>query len=43
MGGIERARASIDSGRAKNKLDALARFTQECRNFSFEEFWFLTE
>ncbi len=32
-GGIERARESINSGAAKDKLDALVSFTQACRPF----------
>jgi anthranilate phosphoribosyltransferase len=32
-GGIERARDSIDSGRAREKLNSLIDFTQRCRNF----------
>ena len=32
-GGIERAKESIDSGRAKKKLDALVAFTQQCTYF----------
>jgi len=31
--GMERARDSIDSGRAKEKLDSLVRFTQQCGHF----------
>ena len=31
--GIERARDSIDSGRAREKLDSLVNFTQQCRSF----------
>jgi anthranilate phosphoribosyltransferase len=31
--GIERAKASIDSGRAKKKLDQLVSFTQQCRSY----------
>jgi anthranilate phosphoribosyltransferase len=36
-GGIERAKASIDSGRAREKLDSLVKFTQECGIFVREE------
>lgn len=32
-GGIERAKESIDSGRAREKLDSLIRFTQDCGAF----------
>ena len=32
-GGIERAKGSIDSGRAREKLDSLISFTQQCRSF----------
>ncbi|MCJ7686297.1 MAG: anthranilate phosphoribosyltransferase [Desulfobacteraceae bacterium] len=32
-GGIERAKDSIDSGRAREKLDFLINFTQQCRSF----------
>ncbi|MCF8145205.1 MAG: anthranilate phosphoribosyltransferase [Deltaproteobacteria bacterium] len=32
-GGIERAKDSIDSGRAREKLHSLVDFTQGCRNF----------
>ena len=35
--GIERAKDSIDSGRAKKKLDALASFTQQCTYFVRKE------
>ncbi|MBL7203366.1 MAG: anthranilate phosphoribosyltransferase [Desulfobacteraceae bacterium] len=35
--GIERARDSIDSGRAKEKLDSLVNFTQRCRPFVLNE------
>jgi anthranilate phosphoribosyltransferase len=35
--GIERAKDSIDSGRAKKKLDALVSFTQQCTYFVREE------
>jgi anthranilate phosphoribosyltransferase len=31
--GIERAEHSIDSGRAREKLDSLVSFTQQCRAF----------
>jgi anthranilate phosphoribosyltransferase len=31
--GVERARGSIDSGRAGEKLDALVNFTQACKSF----------
>jgi anthranilate phosphoribosyltransferase len=31
--GIERAKASIDSGRAKKKLDQLVNFTQQCKSY----------
>ena len=31
--GIERAKVSIDSGRAKEKLKQLVAFTQQCRSF----------
>ena len=31
--GIERAKGSIDSGRAREKLDSLINFTQQCRSF----------
>ncbi|MFH0845362.1 MAG: anthranilate phosphoribosyltransferase [Pseudomonadota bacterium] len=31
--GIERAKDSIDSGRAREKLDSLVKFTQACGNF----------
>jgi anthranilate phosphoribosyltransferase len=31
--GIERAQESIDSGRAKDKLDSLVDFTQQCNFF----------
>jgi len=33
QGGIERARDSIDSGRARERLDSLVDFTQRCRTF----------
>jgi anthranilate phosphoribosyltransferase len=36
-GGVERAKDSIDSGRAREKLDALVRLTNECRNFVRDE------
>jgi anthranilate phosphoribosyltransferase len=36
-GGIERARDTIDSGRAKAKLEALISFTQTCGYFVREE------
>jgi anthranilate phosphoribosyltransferase len=36
-GGIERAKDSIDSGRAMEKLDALVHFTQQCRPFVRKE------
>ena len=36
-GGIERARDSIDSGRAQEKLDALVSFTQQCTYFVRKE------
>lgn len=36
-GGIERAADSIDSGKAKEKLNALIDFTQECRAFVRDE------
>lgn len=35
--GIERARAAIDSGRAREKLDALVSFTQQCTYFVRKE------
>ncbi|MBK5102214.1 MAG: hypothetical protein JJE15_14660, partial [Desulfobacteraceae bacterium] len=35
--GIERARDSIDSGCAKEKLNALINFTQQCRAFVRKE------
>ena len=35
--GIERAKASIDSGRAKEKLQRLIAFTQQCGNFLRKE------
>jgi len=35
--GIERAKESIDSGKAKEKLDALIRFTQNCSGFVRKE------
>jgi len=35
--GIERARDSIDSGRAKEKLGSLVNFTQRCRPFVLNE------
>lgn len=35
--GIERAQASIDSGQAKEKLDALVHFTRQCGVFTFRE------
>jgi anthranilate phosphoribosyltransferase len=35
--GIERARESIDSGRAKEKLESLINFTQQCRDYIREE------
>jgi anthranilate phosphoribosyltransferase len=31
--GLRRAEASIDSGQARNKLDQLIAFSQECRPF----------
>jgi anthranilate phosphoribosyltransferase len=31
--GVRRAEVSIDSGQAKNKLDQLIAFSQECRPF----------
>jgi len=31
--GIERGKVSIDSGRAREKLDSLVSFTQQCRAF----------
>jgi len=37
MGGIERARESIDSGRAREKLESLINFSQHCRKYSREE------
>jgi anthranilate phosphoribosyltransferase len=36
--GIERAKWSIDSGRAREKLDALVKFTQDCGDFVRKEF-----
>jgi len=36
--GIERAKDSIDSGRAKKKLDALVSFTQKCTYFVRKDF-----
>ena len=36
-GGIERAKESIDSGRAKAKLDSLVNFTQQCGSFVLNE------
>jgi anthranilate phosphoribosyltransferase len=36
-GGVERAKDSIDSGRAREKLDALVRLTNECRHFVRDE------
>jgi anthranilate phosphoribosyltransferase len=35
--GVERAKDAIDSGRARNKLDALVSFTQECGYFVRKE------
>ena len=35
--GIERAEESIDSGRAREKLDSLIKFTQQCGIFDLEE------
>ena len=35
--GIERAEASIDSGRAREKLQKLVTFTRQCRPFVFKE------
>jgi len=35
--GIERGRDSIDSGRAREKLDSLVNFTQRCRPFVLNE------
>ncbi|RLB27022.1 MAG: anthranilate phosphoribosyltransferase [Deltaproteobacteria bacterium] len=35
--GIERARESIDSGRAREKLESLINFTQQCRDYIREE------
>ena len=35
--GIERAKDSIDSGRARDKLDALIHYTQQCRPFVRKE------
>jgi len=35
--GIERARESIDSGRAKEKLESLINFTQQCKDYIREE------
>jgi len=35
--GVERARDAIDSGRAREKLDSLVHFTQECGSFVREE------
>jgi len=35
--GIERARDSIDSGRAREKLNSLVNFTQQCRAFVRKE------
>ena len=37
--GIERAKDSIDSGRAREKLDSLVRLTNECKNFARDEPW----
>jgi len=31
--GIERAKSSIDSGRAKEKLDQLVNFTRQCKSY----------
>ena len=36
-GGIERAKDAIDSGRARQKLDLLVDFTQQCRTFSMND------
>jgi len=35
--GIERAAATIDSGQAQSKLDALVAFTEQCRPFVRKE------
>ena len=35
--GIERGKDSIDSGRARDKLDSLVSFTRECRPFVRKE------
>ncbi|HDZ23301.1 MAG TPA: anthranilate phosphoribosyltransferase [Desulfobacteraceae bacterium] len=37
QGGVERAKDAIDSGRAREKLDSLVRFTNECNSFVREE------
>ncbi len=37
--GIERAKDSIDSGRAREKLDSLVRLTNESKNFARDEPW----
>ncbi len=37
--GIERAKYSIDSGRAREKLNALINFTQQCGVFARDECW----
>jgi anthranilate phosphoribosyltransferase len=36
--GLERARDSIDSGRAKQKLEQLINFTRCCQDFVRKEF-----
>ncbi|MBW2031171.1 MAG: anthranilate phosphoribosyltransferase [Deltaproteobacteria bacterium] len=37
--GIERAAEAIDSGRAREKLDSLIQFTQQCSPFVRKELW----
>ncbi len=37
--GIERARDSIDSGHAREKLDSLVHFTQQCTYFVRKELY----
>ena len=38
-GGIQRARDAIDSGRARDKLEAVIAFTQQCDYFLRRELW----